>query len=57
MYSGHMIQRTQNGGSTVKRFLIEDVRAGIAKGGVACGPVPGSVIGEIVLRDEDGKTT
>ena len=41
----------------MKRFLIEDVRAGISKGGVACGPVPGSVIGEIVLRDEDGKAT
>ncbi len=39
----------------MKRFLIEDVRVGISKGGIACGPVPGNVIGEIVLRDEDGK--
>ena len=39
----------------MKRFLIEDVRVGISQGGIACGPVPGNVIGEIVLRDEDGK--
>ena len=39
----------------MKRFLIENVRVGISKGGIACGPVPGNVIGEIVLRDEDGK--
>ena len=41
----------------MKRFLIEDVHVGISKGGIACGPVPGNVIGEIVLRDEDGKAT
>ena len=41
----------------MKRFLIEDVRVGISQGGIACGPVPGNVIGEIVLRDEDGKAT
>ena len=41
----------------MKRFLIEDVRVGISKGGIACGPVLGNVIGEIVLRDEDGKAT
>ena len=41
----------------MKRFLIEDVRVGISKGGIACGPVPGNVIGEIVLQDEDGKAT
>ena len=41
----------------MKRFLIEDVRVGISKGGIACGPVPGNIIGEIVLRDEDGNAT
>ena len=41
----------------MKRFLIEDVRVGISKGGIACGPVPGNVIGEIVLRDEDRNAT
>lgn len=41
----------------MKRFLIEDVRVGISKGGMACGPVPGNVIGEIVLRNEDGKAS
>ena len=41
----------------MKRFLIEDVRVGISIGGIACGPVSGNVIGEIVLRDEDGKAT
>ena len=41
----------------MKRFLIEDVRVGISKGGIACGPVPGNVIGEIVLRDEEGNAT
>ncbi len=51
------MQVTLNGGKIVKRFLIEDVRVGISKGGIACGPVPGNVIGEVVLRDEDGKAT
>ena len=41
----------------MKRFLIEDVCVGISNGGIACGPVPGNVIGEIVLRDEDRKAT
>ena len=41
----------------MKRFLIENVRVGISKGGVACGPIPGNVIGEIVLRNEDGKAS
>ncbi len=41
----------------MKRFIIQDVRVGISKGGIACGPVPGNVIGEIVLRSEDGKTS
>lgn len=41
----------------MKRFLIEDVRVGISKGGMACGPVSGNVIGEIVLRNEDGKSS
>ena len=39
----------------MKRFFVEDVRVGISKGGIACGPVPGNVIGEIVLRNENGK--
>lgn len=41
----------------MKRFLIEDVRIGISKGGIACGPASGNVIGEIVLRDDDGKAS
>lgn len=41
----------------MKKFLIEDVHVGISKGGIACGPVPGNVIGEIVLRNEDGIAT
>ena len=39
----------------MKRFLIGDVHVGISKGGMACGPAPGNVIGEIVLLNEDGK--
>lgn len=41
----------------MKRFLIEDVRVGISKGGMACGPVPGNVIGEIALCNEDRETS
>lgn len=41
----------------MKKYLIEDVRVGISKGGIACGPVSGSVIGEVVLRSEDGQAT
>lgn len=41
----------------MKRYLIDDVRVGISKGGMTCGPVPGNVIGEIVLRNEDGKAS
>ena len=39
----------------MKKFLVEDVKVGSSKGGVACGPVSGSVIAEVCLRDvEDG---
>ena len=37
----------------MKQFLIEDVKVGISEGGIACGPVPGAVIGEVKLRSED----
>ena len=39
----------------MKKFLIEDIHVGVSKGGIACGPIPENVIGEIVLRSDDGK--
>ncbi len=39
----------------MKKLLIEDVRVGVSKGGMACGPVSGSVVAEVCLRDlEEG---
>ncbi len=39
----------------MKKLLIEDVKVGVSKGGMACGPVPGSVVAEVCLRDmEEG---
>ena len=39
----------------MRKFLVEDVKVGIPKGGIACGPVSGSVIAEVCLRDmEEG---
>ncbi len=35
----------------MKSFLIEDVRVGISKGGMACGPVGGHVVAEVQVRD------
>ena len=31
--------------------LIEDIKVGVSGGGMACGPVPGSVVTEMKLRD------
>lgn len=41
----------------MKRFLIQDARVGISRGGFACGPVPGNVIAEVTLQDNEGNTT
>ena len=37
------------------RYFIEDVRVGMAKGGFACGPVDGPVIGEAKVRTDNGE--
>ncbi len=35
------------------KLLIEDIKVGVTGGGVACGPVPGSVVTEMKLRDTE----
>lgn len=36
---------------SMKKFLVEDVKVGVAGKGFACGPVPGYVIAELCLRN------
>ena len=39
----------------MKKLVVEDVKVGVSEGGMACGPVPGSVIAEACIRDlEEG---
>ena len=33
------------------KHLIEDIKVGVSAGGMACGPVSGSVVTEMTLRD------
>ena len=35
------------------KLLIEDIKVGVSGGGVACGPVPGSVVTEMKLRNTE----
>ena len=35
----------------MKKFVVEDVKVGISKGGMACGPVSGHAVAEIRIRD------
>ena len=37
----------------MKKFLVEDIKVGVSKGGIACGPVDGLVVAEICLRDTE----
>ena len=37
----------------MKKFLVEDVKVGVSKGGIACGPVPGCVVAEARIRDTE----
>ena len=42
----------------MKKFLIENINVGAAKGGIACGPVSGLVVAEVSLKDlETGAIT
>ena len=36
------------------RYFIKDVKCGVAGGGVACGPVPGTVTGSIQFKKDYG---
>ncbi len=36
------------------RYFIENVKCGVDEGGMACGPIPGSVIGEVKIRTDAG---
>lgn len=40
----------------MKKLFVEDVKVGVSKGGMACGPVPGSVVAEVCIRDLDDGT-
>lgn len=40
----------------MKKLFVEDVKVGISKGGIACGPVPGHMVAEVCLRDEEEGT-
>ena len=35
------------------KWLIEDVKVGESKGGIACGPVGGHIVAELQLRDTE----
>ena len=35
----------------MKRYLIEEAKCGISNGGMACGPVPGSVVASVKVND------
>lgn len=37
----------------MKKLFVEDVKVGVSKGGMACGPVSGSVVAEVCIRDLD----
>lgn len=37
------------------RYFIMNVKAGAGEGGVACGPVSGSIVVEVQLKDEAGQ--
>ena len=40
----------------MKKLFVEDVKVGVSKGGMACGPVSGSVVAEVCIRDLEEKT-
>lgn len=40
----------------MKKYLIKDVKVGVSKGGIACGPVSGSVVAEVCIRDQETGT-
>ena len=35
----------------MKRYLIEEAKCGVTEGGMACGPVPGTVVASLKLND------
>ncbi len=35
------------------KLLVEDIKVGVTGGGIACGPVPGSVVTEMKLRNTE----
>ena len=42
----------------MSRMMIEEIKVGVSKGGVACGPVSGNVVAEVRIRDmEEGTVT
>ena len=40
----------------MKKLLVEDVKVGVSRGGMACGPVSGSVVAEVCIRDLEKET-
>ncbi len=37
-------------------LFVEDVKVGVTEGGIACGPVPGNVVAEVCVRDQENGT-
>lgn len=40
----------------MKKLFVEDVKVGVSRGGMACGPVSGSVVAEVCIRDLEKET-
>lgn len=40
----------------MKKLFVEDVKVGVSRGGMACGPVSGSVVAEVCIRDLEEET-
>ena len=36
----------------MKKLFVEDVKVGVSKGGMACGPISGSTVAEVCVRDQ-----
>lgn len=40
----------------MKRFFIEEVKCGVSEGGMACGPMSGSVVATVKYRDNENES-
>ena len=40
----------------MKRYYVEEAKVGVTEGGIACGPIPGSVVVSIKYRENDNQS-